>query len=300
MPEIQPDPSPAALARAIEDNGVECCLSWASWSGMTLTRDRWCDWTITDVPFAFFNNVFRARIPRKEVDAEIRRLQDAARRRNVPLFWWTGDSTRPEDLPTSLQQHGFLPVFSAPAMAARLSPSLHEDIPPAGLLIREVQNHDQLAAWVTAMAEVYEFPEFAITPWRDILCGQPFGPQSRFLAEVDGEVIGTASLYFAAGVAGLSSVGIREAFRSRGYGTALTRSVMAVAARHDCSTVVLYSSPQAENIYRKLGFHHYGRGNCFLWDPSDTASSASPEPSGTLPTAHSSTRNSPPKTPPPE
>lgn len=303
MPEILTDHSPTALARAIESNGVECCLSWAAWPGMTLCRDRCCDWTITDVPFAFFNNVFRASIPEGEVDGEIQRLQATARQRKVPLFWWTGDSTRPETLPASLERNGFLPVFSAPAMAAPLTTPAAGNRDPEEFRIREVLREEDLDDWLAVMTEVYEFPDFAIAPWRKVLRGQPLGPGSRFrhfVADINGKVVGTASLYFNSGVAGISSVGVLESHRNRGYGTALTRGIMEVAARCGFTIAVLYASPLAAEIYRQLGFRQYGRGQCFLWDPTGTESPTGASESTALPTARRTGEESPRKTPPPE
>ena len=39
MPNILSDLSPPVLAKAIEDNGTDCCLSWAEWPEMELGRE---------------------------------------------------------------------------------------------------------------------------------------------------------------------------------------------------------------------------------------------------------------------
>ena len=102
------DFSPDVLAVAIEKNGVECCLAWAEWPEMELHRDDDRVWTITDVAFPFFNNVFNARLAEGNVITSIEAALEPFRQRNVPAFWWTGPSTRPVDLGWHLEHAGLV------------------------------------------------------------------------------------------------------------------------------------------------------------------------------------------------
>ena len=120
MPAILSNFAPAVLAETIEQNGVECCLSWSEWPRMEFGRSDHLAWTLTDIPFPFFNNVFNARLPKSDIGSSIEETVNRFRQRGAPMFWWTGPTTRPTDLGNHLEDAGFEHGFEAPAMAVDL------------------------------------------------------------------------------------------------------------------------------------------------------------------------------------
>ena len=75
-------------------------------------------WDLTDLPLPSFNNVLRARLPEAGVDAAIGQATARCLRAGVPMNWWVGPATRPIDLPSALEAHGFQRVKPELAMAA--------------------------------------------------------------------------------------------------------------------------------------------------------------------------------------
>jgi GNAT superfamily N-acetyltransferase len=270
MSNLLTDMSDTAIA--IEKNGIECCLSWAQWPGMELGDDGKIVWTMTVVAFPFFNNVFGANLNDDEVHQTIEAVLARAGSRNVPMFWWTGPTTQPADLGEHLVAEGFTHAFEAPGMAAELDALPENASAPAGLVVEEVLDVDTLKTWCSVMGTIYEFPDFAVETWFDILAALGLGtgkPFRHFLASVENIPVATASLYMGAGVAGISSVGTLPEYRRRGIGSALAVETFRVARLEGYRIGTLFSSPDALGMYRRLGFRQLCTGNCFVWGMED-------------------------------
>jgi len=267
---ILTDFSPDVLATAIERNGVNCCLSWAEWPQMDLHRNDHCVWTITNIPFPFFNNVFNTHVSDEQIESAIEETIEPFRERNVPAFWWTGPSTRPRDLGRHLEQAGLEHGFEAPAMAVDLETMSETTTPPDGFTMEEIVDEDGLRAWCDVMTPIYQFPDFAAKAWFRMLASLGLGTEKtlrHFLARVDNKPVATASLYLGAGVAGISNVGTLPDDRHQGIGTALTVATLQEARKAGYRIGTLFSSVMGQPMYKRIGFKEYGKGNCYVWQP---------------------------------
>jgi ribosomal protein S18 acetylase RimI-like enzyme len=86
-----------------------------------------------------------------------------------------------------------------------------------------------------------------------------------FLASDAGEPIAVASLYLAAGVAGIYNVATLPAARRRGIGTHLTDATLRAARSAGYRVAVLQATPEAIGVYRRLGFRPYCRLQSYAW-----------------------------------
>ncbi len=77
---------------------------------------------------------------------------------------------------------------------------------------------------------------------------------SWFLAFVDGDPAACGQLLRTADVAGVYSIGVRERFRRRGLGAAITAAVLAAGRDAGCSIGVLQASPMGTPVYERMGF----------------------------------------------
>jgi len=261
--------SRATLSEAVERNGVDCCLYWANWPEIELIRDERSVRMVCDVPFPFFNNVFEGKLPEENTLQAVLPVLEPFRQRSVPAFWWTGPMTRPENLGESLLAAGLQHGFEATAMAADLAQIEQEPLAFEHAVF-EVESEDQLRSWADVMTSVYEFPEFAIAPWKRMLLHLGFGssePMRHFMATVDGKPAACSTLFLAGGVAGVSSVATYPQYRQCGLGSAVVQMALIAARNLGYEVGVLFASEAGNRMYRRMGFHEVGKGNCYIWSP---------------------------------
>lgn len=254
-----------AVAEALEANAVECVKSWCAWPELTYHEERDMGWTMSPVPFAFFNNVLWARLSEATVDAGIDRAVTRAVDRGVPMAWWIGPGSRPRTLADRLEAWGFEHGDDTTGMAVPLG-GIEERVAPGAIV--EVEDTAGLESWVGVMARVFSFPDFAVAPLFRVYAACGFGPDRpwrHYLATLDGDVVGTSSLFLGAGVAGICNVGTLYAARRRGIGTALAVRPLLDARRAGYRVGVLWSSAAGLSLYRRLGFEVYGNGCFYFW-----------------------------------
>jgi len=80
------------------------------------------------------------------------------------------------------------------------------------------------------------------------------------------------------GVAGIFSVGVDEAVRQRGIGTAVMTEALRFVQAQGCRYAVLNSTPMGESLYRRLGFRSLGYGQTW-WLNRATLQQGPPAPS---------------------
>ncbi len=83
---------------------------------------------------------------------------------------------------------------------------------------------------------------------------------SWFLGYLDaacGQLLRTAD------VAGVYSIGVRERFRRRGLGAAITAAALAAGKDSGCSIGVLQASPMGNPVYDRMGFETVTQYHCF-------------------------------------
>lgn len=89
---------------------------------------------------------------------------------------------------------------------------------------------------------------------------------SWFVGYVDGEPAACGQLLRDADVAGVYSIGVREKFRRRGLGAAVSAAVLVAGRDAGCSIGVLQASPMGAPVYDRMGFETITQYHCF--DPA--------------------------------
>jgi GNAT superfamily N-acetyltransferase len=129
--------------------------------------------------------------------------------------------------------------------------------PPPGLEVRRVRPGEedaQVRTVLSAFLESEEVPEDAIAMLRP---GAFAEGHELYLALVDGQPVGGATLSFADGVALVNGSGVRPAFRGRGVQGALIRARLDRARELSCDVAcssTLPGTPSRRNMERH-GFH---------------------------------------------
>ncbi len=264
---ILQEPSTDQIVDAIERNGFEHIRAFARWpraevyDGADMLR------VLTDLPDAAFNMVVRADVRRDAAEEAVRAVRAAAEERGVPVAWLVGPSSRPRDLGAHLLRNGFVHDGDAVGMAVGLD-GIGQPAPHPGVRIEEIADNEALRAWCGTVAAGFALAPFTVAPLHEMLASLSPSPRSAFrafLASDAGEPIAVASLYLAAGVAGIYNVATLPAARRRGIGTHLTDATLRAARSAGYRVAVLQATPEAIGVYRRLGFRPYCRLQSYGW-----------------------------------
>jgi ribosomal protein S18 acetylase RimI-like enzyme len=228
-------------------------------------------WSLTDLPLYLFNSVLRARLAPENVDAEIEAAIARCQSRKVPIWWWTGPSTRPADLGVLLERHGFAFDSEAPGMAADISQLNENQHLPSDVRIVQAVTEADLAAWNHARTVGYGSSALSESAWRDLCLIVGFGegrPLRCFTAFRNDEPEAAAMPFLAAGVAGVYNVATVPEVRRQGFGGAVTLAALRQARLEGYCASILLASEEGESIYRRLGFHEYCKIGEYTWTPN--------------------------------
>ena len=83
-------------------------------------------------------------------------------------------------------------------------------------------------------------------------------PLRAYVGYLEGIPVATSELTVAGGVVGLYNVSTLEAYRRRGFGSAMTLWPLVEAAREGHGTAILQASAAGVGVYRRLGFEPFG------------------------------------------
>jgi ribosomal protein S18 acetylase RimI-like enzyme len=257
------------IARAVEDNEAEFLLALGRAGGGEERRDDQVHWIIGGSPIAYHNCVVRATLSPEEADEAVAASRELMTAKGVPGSWHVGPSMRPTDLGDRLRAQGF-EGGPEPGMAADLD-AMADVEQITGLRVDQVADETGLDAYESVLAAGFgEGPREA--SWVRAMYGR-IGPGEdmpwrHFIGWLDGEPVTTASLFFAAEVAGLYFACTLPDLRGRGIGTAMTHATLVAARDLGFSTAVLGSSPMGYGLYERLGFREVCSIDVYEWGES--------------------------------
>lgn len=200
------------------------------------------------VPVPLFNRVFV--FERPPVD-ELAAAVDWMAQRAVP-FWVTATDAVAEEVEDTLAglDHEFVPGVEQPGMA--IAPL--DDLPPpdSAAEFAEVSSPTELDDFTGVAASVFEIPlEVERRLDRAALTSED---THLFLGRVDEDPAASGLLARSGDVAGVYTIGVREEYRRRGLGEAMSRTVLRAGRDEGCEVGVLQSSEMAYPMYESMGF----------------------------------------------
>jgi len=267
------DLSEPALVRAIEINLFELFTTFRRWPQAEVHDDPDMLWTITNVAFPLFNSVLRARLELHNIEAVIEATLRRYKARNVPMLWWTGPTTRPENLGAYLKAHGLVEGDST-GMAVDLQ-ALNENLDrPPGLEVELVNDDESLQKWSEILTAAFPMPEFVARTMFDFCSVLGFGkasPMRNYCGRLKGELVATSSLFLGADAAGIWNVATMPNARGKGVGAAMTLEPLCEARALGYRVGILISSQLGVGVYRKLGFRQYCKIGQYSWTNPATA-----------------------------
>jgi GNAT superfamily N-acetyltransferase len=262
------DFSPAAVSHAIADNLYSVFVHHiALMSGGEILSVGETIGYFSGIPFPLFNGTVRPRFPVAKVGEAIDAFIAHARSRQVPMLWHLTPGSEPEDLGERLEARGFQFLDLVPGMAVDLARLPAADL-PSDLSIERVRGLDSLRLFSSVLCKAFGMPSWLEDPWVQLLGSAGFDDNAsllHYVARLDGELVAVSSVAYAAGVAGIYSVGTLEAYRGRGIGRAMTLAPLLDARDRGYRVGILNSSEIGLSIYRRLGFEQCCEIQQYLW-----------------------------------
>jgi GNAT superfamily N-acetyltransferase len=254
------------LIRAIEENAAELLLRMGAVGGGEQRDDDNVRWTIGGSPIDYHNAVVAADLSDDEADRVIAESIERFESNGVPGSWHVGPSMRPSDLGDRLLAAGFTHGGSEPGMAIDLTRLTDASRPRPVLRIARVRTAEVLATWAATLAQGFgEGPKEA--GWvAEVYRREGFDdPWRHYLAYRDDEPVATATIFLAAGVAGVYFVMTVPTVRRQGIGAAITQHALREARDSGIPYAVLGSSPAGRSVYESLGFRTYCEIDLYEW-----------------------------------
>jgi len=127
---------------------------------------------------------------------------------------------------------------------------------PDGLTIRPVATEADRLAFERVTGAAFEAPpDFAeqFAPSREYYSDPGIG---LFVGSVNGDDLTTSMYYRVGNTACMTGIATLHAHRGKGYGAAMTRHALAVAASRGCPNAALRSGPKSVPLYERLGFRY--------------------------------------------
>lgn len=272
MSDILLDLSPDHFVTAIEENLFSLLDVYRKWPQAEVREEAAIIWSMTDIPFPLFNSIMRARLVPESIDAAIQSVIAQGKARNVPLLWWTGPLTQPQDLGIYLEESGFINEGQMQGMAADLA-SLNEYLPsPAGFTMQAVNDDETLMQWCKTCVEGFELPDFVNDAFYDFMHYTDADTVRTYIGFLGAQPVATSLLNLSAGVAGIYNVATIPHARRRGIGALMTLAPLREARRMGYKAAILHSSDMGLNVYRSLGFKEYCKIGQYLWLPEQEQS----------------------------
>ena len=262
------DFSVPALVRDIHDNWADFYTCLGHSAHAELSSGPYLTWLLTGVPDPFLNVVFRTQLPSRHAGELIDETLAYFKSRDVEkLTWWTECGAVRTEMDRQLLRRGLTFQEGGTGMAADLM-GLPEDLkPPPGLTIRPVEDAAALRQWVHSMLIGFGIPAYGEKRLYDVFADTAFEPSMRcYLAELNGQPVGTAQYFLSAGVAGIYNVTTLPEARGHGVGAAVTLAPLLEARRRGYRIGILQASHMGYPVYRRLGFQDYGKLNNYLYE----------------------------------
>lgn len=236
--------------------------------------------TLTYTGGPVLNRVFGARLESGDVDRCVAAVVARFRERRAAVAWLTGPSTAPADLGDRLVARRFVrqPSWYGMALDLTAPPASTAAAEPGArgpeLRIAEVGAGATGDQWLRVLAAGMSLRGALLDAFRNLsghLNSGADGRWRRFVGFAGSRPVSTATLFGAAGAAGLYLVATVPGARRRGYAGAVTRHALAEARSSGGALSVLQATPEGHGLYRRLGFFECCEIGVHRWSPEHEA-----------------------------
>jgi len=243
--------------RLIENNIASFLSVWKDFEGALFVNDQTKTQIVTGLQFSYMNSVVNTKFT-NDVMLQIRDTLIPFIERKVPVLWWIGPNSQPDDLDKYLEKFGFNKADEPPGMYMKLSDlDLGYQYPPE-LRIEVIRDTKQVEDFTKVFVAGIGGDE---ERRQELLKSEIFLLQKEeyitFLGYWEDEPVATAGLVLDNEAAGVYLVITHPEYRGRKTGTAMTVATLKHAYELGYTEAILQSSAMGYNIYKRIGFEEY-------------------------------------------
>ena len=265
MPTILTDFTPAVLAAANKTNLYGFFRTYEQSTTMEFTRmDGIVRWHCAH-PYFWFNSVLCSR---DATAADLNLIEETIayyKSKGIKsIGWWLENGVSRDSWEVLLARYGFEYFDGPPGMDVDLNRLPENQTTPPGLEIRTLNGPKDLSEYAQLITTAFDFPaetEPSAYDWvRGLKLGIPF---LIYTAYLEGKLVGTSSIFYDAGVAGIYTVAVSSDARRKGIGAAITLHPLLEARNKGYRIGILQSSELGYKVYQRLGFEKRTQLGCF-------------------------------------
>lgn len=226
----------------------------------------------TRVPNPLLNGIFSSRLTPSNADATIQATRDYYTAQGLPMLWWVGPTTQPDDLADRLVRAGFTRADELPMMAIDLQSMKVEPTPP-NVTVKQVESEEELRVWSRILRDTFSLAGTGQNSFEELeisLGLDSDGRRYRFIAYLYDQAVATSALFAEAGVAGIYNVATLPDARQQGIGGAITLAPLLHARAMGYRVGTLQATAMGQPIYRRLGFEHIAPFTLYAWSGEQT------------------------------
>ena len=212
------------------------------------------------------SKVIRTKFTNRDLSQRIERTLDDIGRTTASVDWLVFPGCEPTDLGKQLIKHGegaadgwqLIGEVGGPGgiwMLGDLTSLSVEPIVSPDFHVIRVRSEAQLDEWERINLKGFGSSDYQVL--YGAFSRHGLGPDSKalhYIGYLDNEPVTSATLFLAAGIAGIYNVSTPEAFRRQGFGSAVTHAALQDAQQGGYRTAFLQSSGLGKGVYGNLGF----------------------------------------------
>jgi GNAT superfamily N-acetyltransferase len=256
-----------SVCKAFEHNLLAKWQSAAVWKGLSLESTPEMVSTRSEVLDPMFNNILTTRLNAGLVDASVEAVMERARLKNVPIRWWVGPWTEPDDIAECLLEKGFHEERRKLLMGVQLKKLT--PVSPPDVRIEYVNAAESLSCWSDVVLEGLDLPPYTYQPWKEMISAvgwQPDGPWHHFIGIREEDALGAVSVFAERGVAVLDQWVVLSGYRKRGIGRAMLVHALLHVRNRGFHIGLLLADPVISDFLTTLGFREFCPVILYEWE----------------------------------
>lgn len=256
------------LVKAIETSFVRSWMPFGRLPGAILHDGLDMIWFTTGIQESLLNAVLCTQIEPSEIDARLSSMISSFHKRNLPVSWYVGPSTRPQNLGNLLMSYGFTLADVSSGMAVDLVHLPNKSIDVPGLVIKQADTVESMKTWIEIFKEGFDMSGDFIDAYTHVFA-TPTDLEIvdyHYLGTLDGHPIASLTLSFDQGIANIYDVATIPTFRRRGIATAMLLTALLDARTSGYRIGVLQATKSGIKVYRRVGFLDYCTFERYIFD----------------------------------